>query len=159
MRPRLRAAPRSGFTVVELLMVFVVGGIIAAITLPRVSRIVQTARLDKAAMIVAGDLESGFSLAARQRKPIRLTQTTSGGQIRYTLAVRSTGRPLLTRHLGYGTEFTVSSVTFTQPAIDFFPNGLASSALSVTVAAGPGARCVTMTRAGLVRVQSSACGA
>ena len=143
----------------ELIVVLAMVGIVVAIIGPRASRAVQRARLDRAATIVANDLESAFALAARQRKPVRLTRGTATGTVQYTLAVRSTGAALLTRHLGRGTEFSLTSIAFSQNVIDFFPTGRSSQPLNVTLTATTGTRCVTMTRAGFVRVlpATSAC--
>jgi len=136
----------------ELIVVLAMVGVVVAVVAPRASRAVQRARLDRAATIVANDLESGFTLAARQRKPVRVTKGTATGTVQYTFAVRSTGQALLTRHLGRGTEFSLTSITFSQNVIDFFPTGIASQPLTVSLTATTGTRCVTMTRAGFVRV-------
>jgi prepilin-type N-terminal cleavage/methylation domain-containing protein len=159
MRSRLQSVRRAGFTMIEVIIVFVVLGIVVAVVAPRASRAVQRARLDRAATVVAADLESGFALAARQRKPVRLTRGSATGTVQYTFALRSTGAALLTRHLGRNTEYSLTSMTFSQNVIDFFPTGRSSQPLNVTLTATTGTRCVTMTRAGFVRVlaASAAC--
>jgi Tfp pilus assembly protein FimT len=155
MRSRLQSARRAGFTVIEMILVFSMLAIVVAVVAPRTTKAIQRARLDRAATIVANDLESGFALASRQRKPVRLTRGTATGTVQYTFAARNTGAALLTRHLGRNTEFSLTSIAFSQNVIDFFPTGRASQPLNVTLTANTGSRCVTMTRAGFVRVLPS----
>jgi hypothetical protein len=58
---------------------------------------------------------------------------------------------LRTRVLGTTSDYKLSSVRFTPAAIDVFPNGIASQALTVTLSGGTYSRTVTMSRVGMVR--------
>jgi hypothetical protein len=50
---------------------------LAAVAWPKIGRQIQSYWLGRASVVVAGDLENAFTIAARQRKPVRLA--LSGG--------------------------------------------------------------------------------
>jgi prepilin-type N-terminal cleavage/methylation domain-containing protein len=140
----------SGFTVIELLIVIVVFGLVTAMAFPTVSRITTHSRVNQAAMVVGQDLSQALSAAARQRKPIRIVR--GGDKKSITLSDRASGTVLSTRSLGPGDAYQLDSVALSVTPVDLFPNGFASSALTVTLWAGGYSRRVTMSRAGWVRV-------
>ena len=96
--------------------------------------------------MVAADLESAFSMAARQRRPIRISCCTAAG---YTFADRSDGTVRLQRSLS---DYGVTTLAFTVSPVDIFPSGVASSADTVTIGAAGYTRRIVMTSAGLVRI-------
>jgi hypothetical protein len=55
------------------------------------------------------------------------------------------------RALGSTSEFKLSSITFSPTTVDFFPGGISSAALTVTVTGSGYSRTVTATTGGLVR--------
>jgi len=63
---------RQGFTVLELIAVVVILGIMAAFAGPAMSRIVRHQRVNRAATVIASDLQNAFAVAARQRQPVRI---------------------------------------------------------------------------------------
>jgi type IV fimbrial biogenesis protein FimT len=139
-----------GFTLVELMVAVAV----AAIGLRMASRPFATflsrSRTSKAAAVVAGDLDLARSIAVRQRQPVRVTFTS--GSVQYTLGDRSGGTIYKTVGLGTASDYKVPSVQFSPATIDFYPSGVASSALTVTLASGPSTRTVTLTRVGMIRI-------
>src|SRR6188768_790601 len=64
--------PRKGFTMIELLMVFVLVGLVMAIAIRSVGDTIRRDRVNKAVAIVSADLEQAFAIAARQRTPVRV---------------------------------------------------------------------------------------
>ncbi len=140
----------GGFTLLELLIVIALFGLITAMTFPTVSRISTHARVNQAAIVVAQDLSQALSAAARERKPLRLAVGLDRQSIR--VSERASGSVLATRSLGLGDAYQLDSVTLSASPVDLFPNGFASSALTVTLWAGGYSRRVTMSRAGWVRV-------
>jgi hypothetical protein len=106
----------------------------------------QRSQVNRATATVAADLESAFSMAARQRRPIRITCCTAAG---YTVADRAGGTVRLQRSL---TDFGVTTLTFSASPVDIFPSGVASSADTVTIGAAGYTRQIVMTSAGLVRI-------
>jgi Tfp pilus assembly protein FimT len=135
---------------VELAMVMTLGIVLLGIAVPKVSTAMSHTRVNKAAAVVAMDLKQATQLAIRTQKPIRLTYTASTQS--YILSNRSTGASIRSRSLGSTTEYKLTTITFSQNPVDFFPSGLVSSALTVTLGSNNYSRQVTATTAGLVRV-------
>ena len=145
-----QARVRRGFTLIEALVVIVLLGVLALVTLPRVGREIAHARVNRAAAAIAGELEQAQTMAARQRKPIRISFNSSIPE--YTISDRASGTALQKRAFGPQSEFPVTTVSASPSTIDIFPSGLASSALEVTVAVPPYGRKITMSRAGHLRL-------
>lgn len=141
---------RRGFTLIEMLIVVVVGGLLLSTALPAFSRQLAASRSSQVGSVVGADLELAFSYAAKQRRPVRIAYTSQ--TMTYTIADRSTGTVFITRPLGAGSEWGLSAVTFSASPVDVFPGGIASGSLAVTLASGASTHTVRMTRAGLVRV-------
>ena len=140
-----------GFTLIEVIIVLVVVAILVALGTPAVARATGQARVRNAARVVAGDLEHAFSLAARQRRPVRVAFDEAA--LTYAINNRA-GVTLRQRNLGAMSELAVSSMKATTPVLDVFPNGLASGPLTVGLASGNYSLRVTMTRTGKVRITS-----
>lgn len=140
----------AGFTFLELLLVLALLSVVATIGLPRLMDWVASARVENAARVVAGDLESALTAAARQGKPVRIA--FDAASMEYRLVDRATGSVLHRRRLGPGTEHPVVSAVFTGVPAEVYPNRSASGAISVTIAAGEHARRVDMTSAGFIRI-------
>src|SRR5688500_16579320 len=66
------AGVRGGFSRVELLIVVAAVRIVWAVSTRSVGDTIRRARVQKAAAIMATDIEQAFALAARQRTPMRL---------------------------------------------------------------------------------------
>ncbi len=152
LRTRGRRAPaRRGFTLIEIVIVIVVIGLILRFGLPSFSRTIRVGRVNRAAQVLASDLDRAFATAARVRHPVVFTWNNSAMQ--YTLTDRKTGTVLLTRGVGVAnSSFDVLQVTFSNSPFSIFPGGFASSALTVTMTAQDYTRHVQMTRAGLTLV-------
>jgi prepilin-type N-terminal cleavage/methylation domain-containing protein len=154
-RTQLRVAPskrsgRRGFTLTETLVVVIILGVIAGFTLPMASRSMSKTRADRAAYLISIDIESAFSLAARQRRPV--TFTVDSNAKRYVIRNRATSAVLVDRYMAdKDSPFALSSLTMNVPSITVFPNGMASGAAKITLTVGTEQRSVTLTRAGQVR--------
>ena len=131
-------------------MVLVVIGIMVLMLIPQIRQSADSWRARQAAGLVAVDLESAFSLAGRERTPVRLTCYCD--QQRYVLTDRAKGTILLERKLGPTSEYAMKTLAFSSPTIDIFPPGSSSNSLTVTLTTGSGAsHQITMSQAGLVR--------
>ncbi len=142
---------RGGFTAIEMILVMVIIGLMAAASMPRISRIVGEERIRKLQGAVASDLEVAFALAQREHKPIAITY--SGDVLSITDVVPTSGTLIVrkTRYLGQNTTFSTTAVTFSPAGgITIYPMGLATAALTVTVTNGNFTRTVRVTRAGQV---------
>ena len=141
----------SGFTLLETIIVLVVVAMLAALGTPMVNRAIGHSRVHNSASVVAGDLQLAFSLASRQRSPLRITVDPSGRNYRITTRA---GTVIKERHLGEQADLHVSTMVSSVTTLDVFPNGLSSGPIAITVGINGYAQTITMTRAGQVRVTS-----
>ena len=144
---------RLGYTVVEIALVFAIIGIMTLMGVPKVRQVVQASQVKRSATIVATDLERAFTVAARYRKPMRLSCVCASGT--YSVADRTGGTVRLSRNLRADTQLGRMTLTFSQTPVDIFPSGVVSITappLTVRITAGISTRAVTMTTAGQVRI-------
>jgi type II secretory pathway pseudopilin PulG len=142
---------RAAFTLVEALLAIVILGILVGALSPVVSRQISHGRVNNAVQTLAADLESALSLAGRQRSPVRVT--VDPAQRAVVIANRATGAVITRRSYGPDSEFKVETLSSSPAATDLLPQGTATSAATLTVGIGSYSRQVTLSRAGLVRVQ------
>lgn len=148
---RTRQKPRrAAFTLLEMVAVMMIMGLLIAISVPKIARIMQHERVNHAAQIVVADLQNGFAMAGRQRAPVRLTFTPSTKT--YVFTDRATGKVFQTRIMDNGSEFALSTLSSSTSSIDVLPNGIGSVSFTVTVAQGNYSRSVTASSAGFVRL-------
>jgi prepilin-type N-terminal cleavage/methylation domain-containing protein len=142
---------RLGFTMIEMLVVLAIFAILAGALGPVVARQISHSRVNGAARVIAGNLETALSLAARQRRPVRVTVDPADPAI--LVADRASGQ-LIARH-AYGpmSEYKVETLSSSPASIDILPHGVVTSAATLTVGIGGYSRRVTLTRAGHVRLQ------
>jgi prepilin-type N-terminal cleavage/methylation domain-containing protein len=140
---------RAGFTLVEMMMVVVIIGMMAIISVPRIGTTVARSRISALEVVVVSDLERAFALATRTRRPITVTYDSSTKQL--LTKDRAAGTTLSARYLGKIAELSVTSVTLApSKGITIFPTGLADTTLSVTIANGSFSRLVRSTIAGQI---------
>lgn len=142
---------RFGFTLIETLIVVVVLGILAGALAPVVARRISHSRVNEAAHVLAADLEMAVSLAGRQRRPVRVT--VDAAQRSVFIADRATGQTIARHAYGPASEYKVETLSSSPASIDILPHGVTTSAATMTVGIGDYSRQVTLSRAGLVRLQ------
>ncbi len=135
----------------EMVVVCSIIGLLVAISVPKMSRIIRHERVDRAATVIVQDLQNGYALAGRQRSPVRLTFTPS--LQKYVFSDRTTGTAIMTRILSTGADYSLSSLSSTSNTVDVLPNGIGSTAFTVTIANGDYSRVITASTAGFVRLQ------
>jgi general secretion pathway protein H len=146
---------RHGFTLFELLIVMVIGAIMLAVAAPAVSHALAQTRVQRAAAVVAGDLQMAHSLAARQRAPVRVTINTHSR----SLVIHRASSPdtvFTERRLDNTSEYPLQSFTANNVFVVVYPNGLASGStmpLRISLQAAGKSREVSMNRVGQVRVK------
>jgi prepilin-type N-terminal cleavage/methylation domain-containing protein len=145
-----RRRPRRGVSMLEMLLVMIVMGLLVAISVPKMARIMRHERVNRAAQVVVADLQNGFAMAGRQRAPVRLTFTAATKT--YVFSDRATGTVFQTRILDSQSEYALTTLSASPASIDVLPNGIGSVSLSVTVAQGDYSRTVTASSAGFVRL-------
>jgi prepilin-type N-terminal cleavage/methylation domain-containing protein len=146
---------RSGFTLIEMLIVTSILGLIALMSMGQISNYVRERNVSSAAAVVRNDLQQVFAIAARNRRPVRLSFTTADTAL--TVTDRENTITYVRRSLGNGSGFMLhpSDVAFcastcSGATVDVFPNGWASDTLTVTISKGPYTRGIHMSRSGLV---------
>lgn len=143
----------DGFTLLELLVVLVVGGIVLSIAVPAVNSGLDQSRVQRAASVAAIDVQLAFSMAARQRQPVRITVDVDDRIMRIVDHAEPT-RVYSQRFFGSDGEHPVQSVAVSDSEVVVFPGGLADGALAITFGIGDNRRRVVMSRAGQVRVNT-----
>lgn len=134
----------------EMLIVLIIIGILVGIVIPKIGRIIRHERVNRAAQVLVQDLQNGFAMAGRQRAPVRLTFTPSTQS--YVFTDRASGTVLLTRPMSTGSEYSLSSLSTTATTVDILPNGIGSTAFTVTLTNGNYSRVVSASTAGFVRM-------
>jgi prepilin-type N-terminal cleavage/methylation domain-containing protein len=148
---------RRGFTMIELAITLVVLAIMTGMAITGVGAAMQRARVDRAASVVAADMEQAFSIAGRLRRPVRIyfDEDTHSYQVVDAL---NTSTVRLTRSLALETDYGVEEFDYQadeSPAEDFLtilPPGRSNSRIEVTIGSGERERRITVSTAGFVRV-------
>jgi prepilin-type N-terminal cleavage/methylation domain-containing protein len=148
MLPPLR--DRSGYTLLELLLVMVIIGIMAAITYVRIAPSLERARVRGAASVLATDLQYAQVLAARYRAPVRVEVDVADREYRITDLSRDT----VYRVRDFGEQYSLGSFTATPTSIQVFPNAIVDQSAQYTLGLNGYQRRVTFSRAGQVRVST-----
>lgn len=146
----MRVRNTRGMTMVEIFIVLVIMGLLMLTAVPRIGVTVRSSRVDRAAGLVALTLERSFTLASRQRRPVTVSCDCANQAIEI--------RDLLTdslyqrRAFGPATEYQLDTLTLSVGSVTVYPTGVATSPLTVTIAAGASNRQITLSTAGFVRV-------
>src|SRR3954462_15308525 len=131
MNPRgQRLRNRPGFGLIETIVVLGIVGLLARIAVVKTSRIMRHERVNRAAQVMVQDLQNGFAMAGRQRAPVRLTFTSATKT--YVFSDRLAGTVYLTRIMDNRTEYQLSTMTPSVATVDILPNGIGSTAFTVT---------------------------
>ncbi len=141
---------RTGFSMLEMLVVLIVMGLLIMITVPKMATVMRHERVNHAAQILVADLQNGFAMAGRQRAPVRLSFTPATKT--YVFSDRATGTVFQTRIMDNRSEYSLTTLSATPATVDVLPNGIGSASLSVTLALGDYSRVVTASSAGFVRL-------
>jgi prepilin-type N-terminal cleavage/methylation domain-containing protein len=151
-RPDGRRA-RAGFSLIELLTVFVMLGVMAALTAGRISQVITRQRVNRAAIALSNDWQAAYALAQRDRKPMQIKYDSS--KVQFSVQDRS---GTVFRRLSLSSfNLTNSGVTMSRSSLEIYPVGLAQDSISVTLSETAGTttykHTVRMTRGGLVQVK------
>jgi prepilin-type N-terminal cleavage/methylation domain-containing protein len=143
-----------GFSMPELALTLVIVAILTAMALAKVGSTLSRSKVDRAASVMAADLELAFSTGGRLRQPVRLkcdcanktyqlNDVLNGGTLRFQ------------RTFGPNSAYPLDSMRFTPDSMTVLPPGrVAATTLpfQVDLYSGGKARRVTMSSAGFVRI-------
>ena len=141
---------------IEMLMVFVLLGLVMAIAIRSVGDTIRRDRVNKAVAIVSADLEQAFAIAARQRTPVRVLFDSA----RMTLAIAERADTTLkyrVRQFKTG-DMQLDYYSVNRTTLDILPSGLSADTLSLRMGIYSKNnalydRTLRMTRGGMVRIK------
>ena len=147
---------RGGFTMIEMLVVFVVFSAVMLVSVRRVGDTLRRDRVAKVAAIVGSDMEQAFAIAARQRVPVRMKFS----RVNKTFQIVDRNTPTLIykkRSFATDGEYGLDSIQSNHDNVDIMPNGLAtdSTQLELFIKTTGGAwyrKTVWASKGGLVKV-------
>ena len=139
-------------------MVFIVFSAVMAISVRSVGDTLRRDRVAKVGAIVGTDIEQAFSIAARQRLPVRMLIDRTN--LKLTIVDRN--EPTLiykTRSFARTGEYALDSLWSNRDTIDIMPNGLATDTLKLSLVIKtrggvPYSKSVRASIGGLVRLDN-----
>jgi prepilin-type N-terminal cleavage/methylation domain-containing protein len=141
---------RAGFSMLEMLLVMIIIAVLVGIAIPKMAMVIRHERVNRAAQVLVQDLQNGFAMAGRQRAPVRLTFTPSTKT--YVFTDRASGTVLQTRVMSTGADYSLTAMASTATTVDILPNGIGSTAFTVTLTNGDYSREIFASTAGFVRI-------
>jgi type II secretory pathway pseudopilin PulG len=139
---------------IEMLMVFVMFGVVVAVGVRAMGETLQHDRPAKAANVFAADIETAFSLAARQRLPIKV-HLDSAKRVYHIEDRTDTLMKFKVRDLSTG-DREVGFMRFSPDTFFVMPNGIATSTLTARFGyvgvKGTVTHIVQVSRTGMVTV-------
>ena len=140
---------QTGFTAIEIVIVLVIVGLVAGFATPRISNTIAQDRVRRATGVVAANLELAFQYAARTRKPVSVTLSSTTNVLAIT--DRASGTIYKQMDLSQSGTWALTSATISPTAgITIFPTGISSAAVTVTLTNNSFSKTVTGTIAGQV---------
>lgn len=147
---RSGTSPR-GFTILELLIVVTMIGLLALVSFGKTSAILTGWRVTRASQALAEELQSGFAVVGRNRKPMTITLDTVKMELR--LSDRN-GVVYRRRNFGPSSPYRIErkDLTASRYSVEVYPPGLAADSLSFVIHRLGTARRIRMLRGGLVQI-------
>ena len=140
----------GGFTLIELLFTVVVMGILAAVGYQRLMPALTHARVQRAATVVAGDLQYAQMLAVRQHQPVVVI--VDNALKGYIIRLRDSAVTFRDRYFGTDADYQLDSVSASRASVVLYPCGGAAATITVALGLDGYTRQVRMTRGGQIRV-------
>lgn len=143
---------RSGFTLVEIMMVLTMLGLVSAMGVWGLLPALEHEKVRRAAGVLIGDLQYAQMIAARQREPVAVVFNASLRM--YVVKQRGDTTVYRKRFLGEDTDFDIESMVVNpDEPVELFPNGVASKSITVTLGIKEYEQAVTLSRAGQMRMR------
>lgn len=138
----------------ELVLVLVLTAVVTGLSLGRITSFLAHERVAKAAVGLATDIQAGFAIPGRIRRPVRIKVDTAAMQ----LVISDRAQTTVYRKTAFGSRYnlTSSNVSFyPSPGSTFeiYPNGFANDSLVITLKASGSKRSIKVTKSGMVQVR------
>jgi amino-acid N-acetyltransferase len=140
----------AGYSLIELIIAIVVFGILLSVAYVRMTPAVNHARVNRAAGVIATDLQYAQMLAVRQRAPVAVI--VDHALKAYIIRLRDTSVTFRDRFFGQDTEYLLDTLAANPASVVMFPNGVAAATTTFTVGLGGYTRRVRLSRGGQVRI-------
>ena len=117
---------------IELLVVFVVFGLVVMISIRSVGDTIRRDRAAKAANILGSDIEQAFAVAARQRMPVIVALNRANK----TVSIIDRASPTQVyrrRSFAKTADYGVDSLYANRDTIVIMPNGIATNSMDITL--------------------------
>lgn len=138
----------------ELLLVLTLTGVVMGLSLGRITSILAHERVAKAAVGLATDIQAGFAIPGRIRRPVRITVDTAAMQLVITDRAQTT----VYRKTAFGSRYNLKAsnvAIYPAPGTTFeiYPNGFASDSMVITLTSNGSSRSIKATKTGMVQVR------
>jgi Tfp pilus assembly protein FimT len=138
----------------ELLLVLILTAVVTGLSLGRITSFLAHERVAKASVGLATDIQAGFAIPGRIRRPVRIRVDTSAMQLLITDRAQTTTY----RKTVFGSRYNLrsSNVSFYPPpgsTFEIYPNGFANDSLVITLSNGGYTRSIKATKTGMVQVR------
>lgn len=145
------ARRRTGFTVLELVVVMFVAVLVTGMSLGKLHDIANQQKVIRAASTLRTSVEAAFSLATRNRKPVRMVWDATNMQFQVT---DRAGTTVFRRVTFKSSPYSLpsGSVTVSASPIEVYPDGLAADTLRIVLSANSVVDTIRVSRAGMIRV-------
>lgn len=136
-----------------MLVVVTLIGIGAALTIPKIARIQNESKVQRATQALQLEVGQAFAIAARNRSPVTLRWNSASMQLQVTDRAGSVVYRRLGLGSGGGYGLSSSEVTVVPTPFTIFPNGLAADTLVISLVRSGYKKTVWVSRAGMVRLK------
>ena len=148
-----RLSKKSGFTILELIVVLAVSSILVSIAVLRLAPTLERSRVQRSAVMIATDLQWAQMIAARQRRPVVfiVSEVLKG----YIIRDAASATVFRESYMGDDTDMHLDELDATPTTLEIFPNGVVRSTGNFMVRVNTSQRYVRISRAGQVRITNA----
>lgn len=148
---------RSGFTLLELMLVIIMIGLVSLVSFRRVGAMTTQWRVNRAAQAYGEELQSAFAIVGRDRRPVRITIDRTNMELLITN--RDASVIYRRRNFGFASAYKLDSadisIESTKRSLEVYPPGLAADSMQVEITRQGKYRRIRMLRGGLVQICSN----